>query len=136
MTSSPATPPRLSRLSDKPETTICKIRANPTSDKFDFISAFILKYLLREKIIREEGMMKQLLLLGIIAIFCLGFIVIRGDGSSARKTGDGYNLKYLKAAANYEYGPRGSINSPTGKELFPAYPATFARSYMYGQTTR
>ncbi len=79
--------------------------------------------------------MKHLLLLGIIAFFCLGIFVIREDGS-ARKTSDGYNLKYLKTAGNYEYGPRGSINGPTGEELFPAYPATFARSDMGGGDTR
>ncbi|MDF1579128.1 MAG: hypothetical protein P1P81_11870 [Desulfobulbales bacterium] len=75
--------------------------------------------------------MKQLLLLALGGLVCAGFLAIQSDGSLV-KFGGASNLKYLNPAKQYEYGPRGRINSPAGEELFPAYPATFARNGISG----
>lgn len=71
--------------------------------------------------------MKQLLLIALVGLFCVGIAVIRADGSLSKSNGE-INIKFLKAKTSYNYGPRGKISASNGDELFPAYPPTFTES--------
>jgi hypothetical protein len=76
----------------------------------------------------KKEMMKGMLLIMLAEIFFLAAIVVLKSDVTWAKPGEASSFKRLKTMKTYHYGPRGKISTASGKQLVPAYPASFPRS--------